>query len=362
MRKTILFVAALLLAAFWLGSSQARCAPWIVNTSSASNGSLFIITDTKSSIASNQPNFTAISGWSSNRLVSPLGTCDLNSGGFYFIMDGTTSPPLGLTASGMSSAVGSYNEGGVNYPVYPSVVPGIGFIIKHSIVNPASATVAGGTTITFTPTPSQTSFNSYIAGKLIKIGDIGNVNVSAIMLPVTYTLSFTGRFIGENSTASNSFTGTAVGNYAIQNVSCTVNTSSLQVTLAGVAPTDLPSLNSTAKPTPFNLGLNCPSGTGVAIYMTLTDNSNPGNTGNLLSLSPGSSASGVKLQILRNSATPTLVNFGPDSSVAGNLNQLLMATGATGSQSFPFLVRYIRTGTLSGGTVNGLTTFTMSYQ
>ncbi|MBA4707486.1 fimbrial protein [Aquitalea aquatica] len=362
MRKTILFIAALLLAAFWLGSSQARCAPWIVNTSSASNGALFLITDTKSGIASNQPNFTAISGWSSDRLVSPLGTCDMNGGGFYFILDGTTSPPLGLTATGMSSAVGSYSESGVNYPVYPSSVPGIGFIIKQRIVSPASATVPGGTAISFTPTASQQSFNSYIAGKLIKTGDIGNVNVSAIRLPVTYTLTFTGRFAGEISTASNSFSGTAVGNYTVQNVSCTVNTSSLQVTLASIAPTDLPGLNSTAKPTPFNLGLTCPSSTSVAIYMTLTDNNNPGNTGNLLSLSPGSSASGVNLQILRNSGTPTLVNFGADSSAAGNLNQLLMATGATGSQSFPFLVRYIRTGTLSGGSVNGLATFTMSYQ
>lgn len=361
MRKTMLFLAALLLAAFWLGPIKARCAPWIINSTSATNGALFMITDTKSGIASNQPNFTAISGWSSDRLVSPLGTCDTNSG-FYFIMDGTASPPLKLTASGMSSAVGSYNEGSVNYPVYPSSVPGIGFIIKQRIVSPASATVPGGTTISFTPTPSQQSFNSYIAGKLIKTGDIGNVNVSAISLPVTYTLTFTGRFAGEISTASGSFGGTAVGNYTVQNVSCSVNTSSLQVALAGVAPTDLPSVNSTAKPTPFNLGLTCPSSTSMAIYMTLTDNSNPGNTGNELSLSPDSSASGVKLQVLRNNGTPALVNFGPDSSAAGNLNQLLMATNATGSQSFPFLVRYIRTGTLSGGSVNGTATFTMSYQ
>ncbi len=358
MRKTILFLAALLLAAFWLGPIHARCAPWTISSSPA-NGALFMITDTKSGIASNQPNFTAISGWSSNRLVSPLGMCDLY--GAYWIQDGTTSP-LGLTASGMSSAVGNYNESGVNYPVYPSSVPGIGFIIKHSIVNPASATVPGGSTISFTPTPSQMSFNSYIAGKLIKTGDIGNVNVSVISLSVAYTLTYTGRFPAEISTASSGGTGTASGNYTIQNVSCSVNTSSLQIALAGVAPTDLPSLNSTAKPTPFNLGLTCPSSTSMAIYMTLTDNSNPGNTGNLLSLSLGSSASGVNLQILRNSGTPTLVNFGPDSSVAGNLNQLLMATGATGSQSFPFLVRYIRTGTLTGGSVNGLATFTMSYQ
>ncbi len=358
MRKTMLFLAALLLAAFWLGPIQARCAPWIITSSSASTGPLFTITDTKSNIASNQPNFTAISGWSSNRLVSPLGICDLY--GAYWIQDGTTSP-LGLTASGMSSAVGNYNESGVNYPVYPSSVPGIGFIIKHSIVNPASATVPGGTTISFTPTSSQMSFNSYIAGKLIKIGNISNVNVSAITLPVTYTLTYTGRSVGDNATATSSFAGIAIGNYTVQNVSCTVNTNSLQVALPDVAPIDLPSLNSTAKPTPFNLRLTCPS-TSVSIYMTMTDNSDPGNTGNQLSLSPGSSARGVKLQILRNSGTPALVNFGPDSSAAGNLNQLQMATNATGSQSFPFLVRYIRTGTLSGGTVNGLATFTMSYQ
>nr|WP_233160899.1 fimbrial protein [Aquitalea sp. ASV11] len=205
------------------------------------------------------------------------------------------------------------------------------------------------------------SFNSYIAGKLIKIGNISNVNVSAITLPVTYTLTYTGRSVGDNATATSSFAGIAIGNYTVQNVSCTVNTNSLQVALPDVAPIDLPSLNSTAKPTPFNLRLTCPS-TSVSIYMTMTDNSDPGNTGNQLSLSPGSSARGVKLQILRNSGTPALVNFGPDSSAAGNLNQLQMATNATGSQSFPFLVRYIRTGTLSGGTVNGLATFTMSYQ
>jgi type 1 fimbria pilin len=57
-----------------------------------------------------------------------------------------------------------------------------------------------------------------------------------------------------------------------------------------------------------------------------------------------------------------LVKAGPGSCAAGNLNQLLMATNTTGSQSCPFLVHYIRTGTLSGCAVNGMATCTISYQ
>jgi type 1 fimbria pilin len=97
-------------------------------------------------------------------------------------------------------------------------------------------------------------------------------------------------------------------------------------------------------------------------YITFTDNNNPTNHSNALSLASGSSASGVGIQIVQNGSP---VSLGPDSSVAGNLNQMFVGSSA-GSGSVvrvPFGGRYVKTSnTMTAGSANGVATFTMSYQ
>ncbi|HDW8898340.1 TPA: adhesin, partial [Escherichia coli] len=55
--------------------------------------------------------------------------------------------------------------------------------------------------------------------------------------------------------------------------------------------------------------------------------------------------------------------FGPDSPVKGNENQWQLSTGTETSPSVRFYVKYVNTGEgINPGTVNGISTFTFSYQ
>lgn len=146
---------------------------------------------------------------------------------------------------------------------------------------------------------------------------------------------------------------------SITSSACTVTTPSTSVALDKVLTRDLTGVGSTAKEVPISIGLNCPSA-GTRIFITLTDNSDPTNTSNALSLKAGSSAHGVKFQIV-NAGVP--VSFGPDSSAAGTINQWQAGTSSGGTMNIPLSVRYIQTATpVQGGTANAAATFTMSYQ
>lgn len=130
------------------------------------------------------------------------------------------------------------------------------------------------------------------------------------------------------------------------------------VTLPAVKTSVLASVGSTAGDTGFNFTLSCTAGSTA--YVTLTDNQLTTNTGNLLTLAPQSTASGVALQILYNGSA---VNFGPASSLPGNIGQFSTNTATpSGTLNIPFTVRYIRTGALVPGTVKAVATVTMSYQ
>jgi type 1 fimbria pilin len=146
-----------------------------------------------------------------------------------------------------------------------------------------------------------------------------------------------------------------------KNYSCDVTTPSIQVALPAVTRASLPAVNATAGETPFKLGFRCPQGTGSYVHVTLTDASNMANRSTTLGLAPGSSASGVGLQVLRDD---TPVAYGPDSAMVHTENQWSVGFAKGGqSMEIPLRVRYIRTEeTLGPGSVVGKATFTMSYQ
>jgi type 1 fimbria pilin len=141
--------------------------------------------------------------------------------------------------------------------------------------------------------------------------------------------------------------------------SCSVTTPAVLVPMAPIRLSDLPAVGSTAGTTSFGLDLNCSR--SIAVYVTLTDVSNPANRSTTLGLAAGSSASGIGLQILNDQ---TLIAYGPDSPLAGTPNQ--WTTGgysSAGATKIPLKVRYVRTGSsMSSGSVLSRATFTMSYQ
>nr|WKF58636.1 F17c-G fimbrial adhesin [Paraburkholderia busanensis] len=140
---------------------------------------------------------------------------------------------------------------------------------------------------------------------------------------------------------------------------CSVTTSSPTVTLPPVSSSAFQGIGSTAGVQSLQISLNCPT-PNVRVFMTLTDNSATTNTSDMLSLKPGSTAEGVKLQIL-NADTP--VSFGPDSAAAGNTNQWLVGTSTGGAMNVPLSARYVQSAAkIKPGSVNAIATFTMSYQ
>jgi type 1 fimbria pilin len=116
--------------------------------------------------------------------------------------------------------------------------------------------------------------------------------------------------------------------------------------------------------TPFSINLSCAggsTGTTTNMYMTVTDQTNPGNISNVLTLDTSSGASGVGVQ-LRNSAD-AVISYGPDSRAAGNTNQWFVQNTGNGTVTIPLTARLIQTNAhINPGTVVAYATYTLSYQ
>ena len=136
---------------------------------------------------------------------------------------------------------------------------------------------------------------------------------------------------------------------------CRVSTPSLAMRLGEVSIRQFDGIGSVAGSTTETISLECSGGTGAAldVSVTLTDQSNPANRSDRLSLAAGSTASGVALQLLHNSQ---LLSYGAP-------NQWLAGSTDNGVFQIPLTARYIQTETpIRPGTANGLATFTMSYR
>lgn len=183
---------------------------------------------------------------------------------------------------------------------------------------------------------------------------IGNAPVGKLTTIPAVTIQ---EYSPATSAVANVFSGLATGTFAV--AACTVTTPSIAVTMPKTYTSRLPNIGSTDGETSLNIGLNCDP--GIKAYTTLTDVSTPLNTTTTLSLSPDSTGQGIGYQIVYN-ATP--VKFGVDSSVPGNPDQFVLTPVQTtgGVLSVPLTARYIRTGKIGSGSVNGKATFTMSYQ
>ncbi|WP_162601011.1 fimbrial protein [Paraburkholderia sp. C35] len=146
--------------------------------------------------------------------------------------------------------------------------------------------------------------------------------------------------------------------FDVTSTACSVTTPSVSVNMPTVNSSVFASVGTTAAPQPFAIRLSCAPDTRV--FITLSDSSNPANTSSVLTLTPASSAKGIGLQITSDSKP---VSFGPDSPVAGNVNQWQAGTSSGGEMTIPLAVQYIQTApAISAGSVTGLATFTMSYQ
>lgn len=266
------------------------------------------------------------------------------------------TPTVGIIA--YRGTTGAALPGYSNPAVYPTGIPGVGVEFAFPVFGnwPYNDNHTGQTSVNINPTASlKITFIKTIAGPLtaggVMTGEIGGAFAEG---GVTQTISYQ-----------------ISGSIPIQPKvpTCSVDAASSQtVTLPTVAASLFANVGDTAGQTPFNVTLTCSGGdpsTSTNMWMYLTDATNTGNTTTTLSPAAGSVASGIGFQVLYGTPATTLVTFGPEVGASvkpSNAFFIKNVPVGTTAVSIPMAVQYIRTGSVTGGTISGIATFDMVYQ
>lgn len=256
----------------------------------------------------------------------------------------------------------SYTEAGITYPIYNTSVPNIGIIIgvKATLAANYVPVIFPVTSFSPEPNPSQ-GMGLDVHAKLIVTGRLGSG---------VYTLNSQELFRfyanGPEGVGGESDERTLILNASTVTIRAStcqlVGGTSQNVPLLPVGKAQFNGVDSTAgAPADFSLRTLC--GSGVKLYATMTDGSDPGNTGNTLKPAEGTTASGVGVQIIRDGLP---ISFGPDSSASGNTNQWYIGTANSGGSevfTIPLKARYVQTDShMVAGAVKARATVTFSYQ
>ncbi|KAG0163563.1 hypothetical protein DFQ28_009862 [Apophysomyces sp. BC1034] len=238
--------------------------------------------------------------------------------------------------------------------IAPTHIPGIGYTASLS----GGLSAPMGTPI---PTASDTELLTvsepiYITVKLFK--------TAATVEPGVLSLNSTGTggppnqaaalYVGNDGTA---LFRVVTNHPVIEAPACRVKTPKIAV-LLGTVDARILARHGISASAEFSIDLECMPGRNLAI--TLTDSTNRTNQTDQLSLTPDSSATGVKLQILRDNGVP--VHLGPAEGAPGSPGQWTVGVTPAGQMSIRLAARYIQTEPRIGaGTANGIATFTLNY-
>jgi type 1 fimbria pilin len=152
------------------------------------------------------------------------------------------------------------------------------------------------------------------------------------------------------------YTGSASG--TINTATCSVQTETKTVELPTPAIRAFAAgVGTVAGRKAFELNFTC--STGAKVSIVITDAVTPSNRTSTLTLTPDSTVAGIGLQVLKGDGTPVV--FGPDEVGVGVANQWLIGDSPNGALVLPLSAQYIRTGTVTPGSLRALATFTMSY-
>ncbi|CNB93722.1 Fimbrial protein [Yersinia frederiksenii] len=256
----------------------------------------------------------------------------------------------------------TYTEDGQIYPIYTTSVPSIGIIMGIKATGVADyKPVMRPPDIIFYPNPRPSrGMGITIHAKLIVIGRLtsGVYPIARQELVNVYA---------NGSVANTATYGSTLmldaSTVIIRASTCQMSGATTQnVRLLPVSKNQFSGVGSSAG-ADANFSLTTLCGSGVKLYATMTDGSDPGNTGNILKPAEGTTASGVGVQILRDGSP---IFFGPDSSMSGNTNQWYIGTASSGGSelfTIPLKARYVQTETgMVAGSVKARATVTFSYQ
>lgn len=275
-----------------------------------------------------------------NTIASQTRTATSAGGGSFNCTASSTLEFKGTTAA----APGAYSA-------YPTNVPGIGVRITMG-----SCSAVTGRVWPYTQTVNGAVYMTPSCQYIVELIKTGTITSGG-----TLSGEFAGIFADGTEVISIRFSNDVVIAPTIP--TCAPTVADKIVNLGQATAQDFATVGSTAGTVSFNIDLVCSGGVPTTrttnLYVTLTDSTNPANISDTLELAPGSTASGVGVQILK-SGTP--IGYGPASSAVGNTNQWFVATTANGNLSIPLTARYVRTGTVNAGQADALATFTFSYQ
>lgn len=295
------------------------------------------------------------SGWgatvTSPNFLTGDATCIIDFGITLPLLAGTVVP--GMT----------YSENGQIYPIYTTSVPSLGIIMGIKATSAAAYTPVIRPVTNFYPDPRPSQgMGIALQAKLIVIGRLtsGVYPIASQNLVRVYA-NGAGALGSDVTDFSILILNASV--VIIKASTCQlVGGTSQNVPLLPVGKTQFSGEGSTAG-TPADFSLRTLCGSGVKLYATMTDGSDPGNTGNTLKPAEGTTASGVGVQIFRDGLP---ISFGPDSSASGNTNQWYIGEANSGASevfTIPLKARYVQTETnMVAGTVKARATVTFSYQ
>jgi type 1 fimbria pilin len=281
--------------------------------------------------------------------------------------DATCMLDVGLTLPKLAGTVVpglTYTEDGQTYPIYTTTIPNIGIIMGIKATSAATYTPVKRPVTNFYPDPRPSNgMGIAIQAKLIVIGRLTSGVYTIASQPLLYVYANSPGDVGSIVSTDSRDLILNASTVTIKASTCQmVGGTSQSVPLLPVGKTQFSGEGSSAgAPADFKLTTLC--GSGVKLYATMTDGSDPGNTGNTLKPAEGTTASGVGVQIFRDGLP---ISFGPDSTASGNTNQWYIGTANSGSSEvfvIPLKARYVQTeANMVAGAVKARATVTFSYQ
>lgn len=294
------------------------------------------------------PGKTIGPAWSSSVEVKRVFWC-----GYIFTCSlGTMEPGSSVVSSGMT-----IDLDGVNYTIFETGVPGVGFILGLKDTNATKfIPLQNGQTQTY-PT-EDTNGVAYDLGWSAKVTFIktGQTLASGVYQTGTIVAAVLTAHNNETKTAQVVINPTTI---EVKATGCTVATKTASVDLGTIDIRTLPTVGSSTQSGSFDVELSCDE--KVAVNAVITDQSNPSNHSSTVTLTGDSTAYGVGVEFFFNGSGP--LQLGPDSPGAGTLNQFfIQSTDQAQILSLPFEARFVRTGELIPGRANALASITFSYQ
>lgn len=240
----------------------------------------------------------------------------------------------GTTNTGVVNLISGQPSSGAT--IFPTGVAGIGYRIPHPDTSTYLPAYPGGS---IAPSPYQMSITSGL--EFVKTGPIANgATVSSQIL--SYWKYDT------NKRMENFYLDTTL---TFVYPSCSVNTSTINVTLPTVSNTAFNGVGTVAGATVVPISLQCASGSQLYIQF---DTANPvsGANGVIAPATGTGRAQNVGVQLVNQSFTP--ITFGTPSLVGATPN---------GPLNLTYYARYYQTATpVAAGTVSATATFTLTYQ